>query len=243
MWKVPRIWEGGDAWILGGGPSVPKQFGVPESVIQKVMNGESTPDSYSPYMKFLHNKHVIGINVAYLIGDWIDMVFFGDVSFFLSHQKALAEFKGLKISCHPNVEQYDWVKFLRHDSSHTRGISSNPRMVSWNGNSGSAAISLAVHTGAKRIFLLGFDMKVDTKNKDHWHSLYPKGDDRWPRKKPGKLPFEHHVGRYLMGFPEIAKDARKMGVEIINVCPDSAIEQFPKVALKDVIKEFELQTV
>ena len=96
IWQVPRIWEGGDVWILGGGPSVPKQFNIPDKVVQEVVAGAS-PSVYSPYMSFLHNKHVIGINVAYLIGDWIDMVFFGDASFFLPHQQRLAVFTGMKL--------------------------------------------------------------------------------------------------------------------------------------------------
>ena len=72
IWSVPRMWEEGDVWILGGGPSVPRQFGIPEKVVQDVINGISPPSVYSPYMKALHDKHVIGINVAYLIGNWID---------------------------------------------------------------------------------------------------------------------------------------------------------------------------
>ena len=90
-WRVPRIWEGGDVWILGGGPSVTKQFDIPEQVVQSVMDGTSPPSVYSPYMKALHDKHVIGINVAYLIGDWIDMVFFGDNKFLLKHLERLSE--------------------------------------------------------------------------------------------------------------------------------------------------------
>jgi hypothetical protein len=36
-------------------------------------------------------------------------------------------------------------------------------------------------------------------------------------------------------YPLIAKDAKKMGVEIINVNPDSAITVFPKLELKDIL--------
>jgi hypothetical protein len=86
-WQVPLMWEDSDVWIIGGGPSVTKQFGIPDEVVQSVVKGTSPPNVYSPYMSFLHDKHVIGINVAYLIGDWIDIVFFGDVGFFLKHQQ------------------------------------------------------------------------------------------------------------------------------------------------------------
>ena len=228
-WSVPRIWEGGDVWIIGGGPSIPKQFGISDEVIQKVIAGSSSPNVYSPYMSALHNKHVIGINVAYLIGNWIDMIFFGDGGFFLQHQQELANFPGLRVSCNPTTRNLNWVKFLEQDRRHVLGISASPKMVSWNHNSGAAAISLAAHTGAKRIFLLGFDMKLDNKSNKHWHDVYKMGTIEGKRKM--HLPFNRH----LKGFTQIAKDAKSMGIDIINVCPDSAITQFPKLSIKEVL--------
>ena len=226
-WQVPQIWEGGDVWILGGGPSVPIQFGIPDKVIQEVMKGNSPPSVYSPYMSLLHKKHIIGINVAYLIGSWIDMVFFGDKGFFLNHQQGLANFPGLKVSCHPIADRCNWVKYLAKDTTHGKGISSSPKMVSWNGNSGAAAISLAVHTGAKRIILLGFDMQLNSKNMQHWHNVYNRGE----RLDKRKLPFERHK----RGFPEIAKDAKRMGVEILNASPTSEIKEFQRFSVKELL--------
>jgi hypothetical protein len=232
-WHVPNIWEGGDVFILGGGPSVTKQFNIPDEVVQAVISGASPLSAYSPYMTYLHDKHVIGINVAYLIGDWIDMVFFGDSGFFLKHQQGLAKFPGLKVSCHPTVEKADWVKHTARDRHHSRGISDNPRMASWNGNSGAAAISVAANAGAKRIILLGFDMKLNADSRQWFHGVYNKksGVDT-NKKRPKHLPFERH----LRGFPEIARDAKKRGISIINLCPDSAIQEFPKYSLKEFIE-------
>lgn len=227
-WQVPRMWEGGDAWIIGGGPSMPIQFGIPDGIIRSVVKGAS-PSHYSSYMTSLHDKHVIAVNVAYLIGDWIDIVFFGDGGFFLKHQEALSKFSGLKVSCSPKTNDVNWIKHLPRDKSHSRGLTSNPKKVSWNGNSGSAAINLAAHTGAKRIILLGFDMKVDDIGKQHWHDIYGRFASRNERKKG--MPFHRH----LRGFPEMAKDAKRMGVEILNACPDSKIECFRKVAVKELL--------
>jgi hypothetical protein len=78
------------------------------------------------------------------------------------------------------------------------------------------------------IFLLGFDMKVDSAEKQHWHDLYGKIANRNPRK-PYRLPFERH----LRGFPAIYKDSVRLGIEIINVSPDSAINEFKKVSLSE----------
>lgn len=232
IWSVPRIWQGGEVWILGGGPSVTKQFGIPDSIVRQVMSKVLSPSAYSPYLKSLHDKHVIGINVAYQIGNWIDMVFFGDDTFFNTHYIQLAKFPGLKVACHDIVKATKWVKYVPRDASYTatqrkhEGLTSNPASVRWNFNSGAAAINIAANAGAKRIFLLGFDMKNNEKNDQHWHDVYNRRDN------PVHVPFATH----LRGFPQIAKDAKARGIEIINCNPDSAITVFPKINVKDVLK-------
>ncbi len=228
-WAIPRIWEGGDVWIIGGGPSITTQFNIPVNVVQDVMKGSIPISTYSPYMEAIHNKHIIGINVAYLLGNWVDIVFFGDNGFLKRHVEKLAHFPGLKISCSDEVDGYDWIKYIQKDKKHSHGISSNVQMVSWNRNSGSAAISVAVHAGAKRIVLLGFDMRIDRDRKQHWHNMYGKG--KIPPEKFKNLPFHIHL-RY---FDSIAADAARMKVEIINASPDSAITQFRKVSVKDLL--------
>ena len=60
IWQVPHIWDEGEVWILGGGPSVTKQFEIPNSLVQEVVNGAKPPSAYSPYMSRIHKKHVIG---------------------------------------------------------------------------------------------------------------------------------------------------------------------------------------
>ena len=230
-WQVPRMWEEGDVWIIGGGPSIPKQFDVPSKVIRDVIRGTSTPNAYSPYMAALHDKHIIGINMSHRIGDWIDMVFFGDGGFFLTHQEKLALFPGLKVSCSPKTSGVGWVKYLIRDNKHKRGISPNPKKVSWNGNSGAAAISVAANAGASRIILLGFDMKVNGSKDQHWHDLYGRSAGKGTEKRAKKLPFHRH----LQGFPAIATDAKQRKIEILNASPDSAISCFRKVSVKELL--------
>lgn len=229
-WKVPKMWQDEDVWILGGGSSVSKEFDIPQNIINKVLSGSLPPSVYSNYLKPLHNKHVIGINVAYLIGDWLDMVFFGDNNFFLQHMQGLADYPGLKVSCSPVTIKHPWVKYLPRDTKKRRGISSNNRSVSWNHNSGAAAISVAAYTGANRIILLGFDMKLNNDKRQHWHDVYKRGVYDDPNKLK-KLPFYRH----LAGFKFIAQDAARMGIEIINASPNSAISDFPKIAVSKLL--------
>jgi len=228
-WVVPKIWDGGDVWIFGGGPSVPKQFGIPTDIVKKVISGELLPSAYSPYMEGIHKKHVIGINVAYLVGDWIDMIYFGDPGFFDNHQLGLSNFPGLKISSCPSMASVPWVKFIPRDLSRKFGISNRPNQIIWNGNSGGAAISIAANAGAKRIVLLGFDMDLDASNMKHWHNLY--GVGVVSLAKMHKLPFDKHK----LGFAKIMIDAKKRGIEILNASPNSAIKEVPKVTVKELL--------
>lgn len=227
-WKVPRMWEGGECWIIGGGPSIPKEFGVPDQVIQGVLKGDLSPSAYSPYLSKIHEKHIIGINMAFHIGDWIDVIFFGDKGFLLKNQKQLLVHPALKVGCCPLIEEFEHlgVKRLLRNHEHPYGISERPDKVSWNGSSGAAAISTAVHTGVKRIILLGFDMTLGETGSQHWHPLYRVNGD------PGrKLPFERHK----RGFEFIARDAKRIGVEILNASPNSTISHLKKCSVKDLL--------
>ena len=228
-WFVPRIWDEGDVWIIGGGPSLIKQFRIPDEVVQRVMSGTSPANVYSPYLSFLHDKHCIGVNMSFKLGNWIDMVFFGDNNFFFQNKYELAAFPGIKVCCHTDAERYDWVKYLSKDPK-GRGISESPRTVCWNNNSGAAAISVAANAGARRIYLLGFDMKLDSKKMQHWHDLYGKGECTDMRRLQ-RLPFDRH----LRSFSAVEQDAKRRGITILNVNPESEITEFPKISMEDVI--------
>ncbi|MEE9356510.1 MAG: hypothetical protein V3U75_13045 [Methylococcaceae bacterium] len=231
QWIAPNMWQDGECFIIGGGPSMPRQFGVPGELIRKVVSRKEQPNAYSPYLAPIHDKHVIGINNAYQIGNWIDVLFFGDCAWYRVHRKRIAGFPGLKVTCCKRFtkkakEEMEGIKHLSKDSSHRHGISSNKSRVSWNANSGSAAINMAIHFGVKRIILLGFDMSLEDNKVSHWHGSH--GNPGEKRKPP---PFNRH----LRGFPAIAQDAKKLGVEIINASSNSSIQNFKKMTMQEIL--------
>ena len=71
-------------------------------------------------------------------------------------------------------------------------------------------------------------MCLDEQNSQHFHSIY---NGNGKPKNPRNLPFQRH----LQGFPAIARDAKTMGVEIYNVNPQSAINEFPKLTLQEAL--------
>jgi hypothetical protein len=234
-WKVPPLWDGGTCWIIGGGPSMPRQFNIPEDIINGVMTGKLSESAYSPYLSSIHDKHVIGVNNAYRIGDWIDILFFGDCGWYLVHRNALAKFPGLKVTCcmrfaNRGEKEMEGIKYLRKDNTARDGISNDLSMVCWNANSGAASISLAIHLGVKRIILLGFDMNLDSNKFSHWHGSHNRKE---PQKKKVIPPFARH----LRGFPTIAAQAEKRGVEIIQTNPNSAIKCFKVVPVAELLAD------
>jgi hypothetical protein len=222
IWSVPKIWKDGTCWIIGGGCSVPSQFHIPKNIVRNVKSGKIPISAFSPYMELLHDKHVIAINGAFRLGDWVDMCFFGDKAWYFKNRSELLGYKGIVIGCPEFFKVQGWQKenvMYLEKSRELYGISKNPSQVCWNFNSGSAAISIAANAGCKRIILLGFDMNT-TNGETHWHNLYNGATN----------PFAKH----LRGFDKIAADAKERGIEIINASPNSAITQFQKMNVKDI---------
>lgn len=222
-WQVPPVWKDGQCIIIGGGPSIPKQFDIPDELVSKVYVKKEKASVYSPYMKTIHDQHIIAVNIAYEIGNWMDVVFFGDGGFIRKTNSDILKSNGLKVTCAEGIESYHRKVFILRKSNKKYGIDFNPRILGWNFNSGAAAINLAVHFGVKRIILLGFDMKLDENKNQHWHKYYG------GVKRTISATFRRH----LKGFPYIAADL-KGKVEVINACPDSMIDCFPRMRFKDI---------
>ena len=76
----------------------------------------------------------------------------------------------------------------------------------------------------KRIVLFGFDMSLDVANNQHWHKFYAGN----PKTVQGTIK------KHLQGFPQMVKDLQQLGIEVLNCSPESKIEGFKKVTLKDL---------
>lgn len=199
--SIPSIWGGETAYIIGGGPSV------------------NDLD-----LDLLKDKWTIGVNVAFRYFPWVTAMYFGDCSLYPSIREDLLNYKGLKFCSCGRVPEKGWPGVKRITRGKPSGIDSSRRhRIAWNGNSGTSAINIAYWLGAKRIVLLGFDMRRFDKSKN-FHSDYPK-------ESPELSPFK----RYLRHFPNVAADAKSLGIEILNCSDISLIEQFPKVKLEDTL--------
>lgn len=103
------------------------------------------------------------------------------------------------------------------------GLSRKRGKVHTGGNSGYAAMGLAIDFGAKRIVLLGYDMQR-TGGRSHNHGDHPR-----PLTNGNNLPA--CVRRYAVA----AKDAQAMGIEIVNASRATALKCFPRVTIEETL--------
>lgn len=89
----------------------------------------------------------------------------------------------------------------------------------FNMNSGAQAINLAYLGGASEIVLVGYDMKGFA----HWHDDHPQ-------------PMTNgNYGTYVHNFTRLAKDLEAEGVTVLNATRDTALTQFKRVSLDDIL--------
>jgi hypothetical protein len=213
FWSVPRIWPGATVFLIGGGPS------VTQSDVDR-----------------LQGQRVIAINCAYLVAPWADVFFWCDPKWLDNYGAGLAELPGIKVSGDQHLIGREGVKVVQKDVA--SGIGRNPHAVTWNANSGGAAINLAYHLGAARIVLLGFDMRRSADGREHFHNIYPrlaqKIDAEGRPLTPKQRKQDPYPG-YIKHFTRIAEDLRRLGVECLNATPGSALLAFQFTTLDAIL--------
>jgi hypothetical protein len=148
---VKSEWKGGDAYIIGGGSSL------------RTFNFEC-----------LIGRNTLGANEAFRKGPAIcARVLFADWKWYRARKfdlEAYAQAGGIVYSVCPDTERFHmpWLRQLRRGL--TPLLSLRRDTLGWNQNTGAAAINLAFHLSARRIFLLGFDMTANGEGQTHWHN-------------------------------------------------------------------------
>lgn len=180
LWEPQRKWEGQDAYLIGGGASL-RSFDF----------------------NLLKGLNTLGCNDAYRLGREISSeCIFGDASWWHKNIKVgLGEY-GSAFTVAPSLMRIQ-TRELIHLTRQRLGLHRG-NVVGWNFSTGAAAINLAANMGAKRIFLLGYDLRLED-GKSHWHGH---------RKETTR---QIVFGRFIRGFKKVAEDAPKFEIEIIHV--------------------------
>lgn len=168
-------------------------------------------------LSLLKGRRVVAVKSSWLMYPAADVLFFADGRWWKQPELRPKAFAGMVVTTAAEIGDPSVLKLRKVTPT---ALSSDPGSVALARTSTTGAINLAVHFGAARIVLLGVDGKLAADGRRHCHGL------KWPWTK-GAEPrsFEDQAAEYRA----IAPSARKLGVEIVNANPDSAINAFPKL--------------
>lgn len=195
---VPRLLpDGGTVVCIGGGPSL-----TPADV------------DYCRGKAF-----VIAINDAYKLAPWADLLYACDARWWNWH-RGVKEFKGLKFSLQKAAGSWKGVGVLKRTGDY--GLERKPHAIRAGRNSGYQAINVAVHLGATRILLLGYDMQITPGKPTHWFGEHPN------RQPP---PVQSFRGAFRSLPPILAE----FKLTIINCSRETSLNYFPKMPIEGAL--------
>jgi hypothetical protein len=142
------------------------------------------------------------------------------------NRKGLPDFTGLKLSVDRKCQERKWgIQKVGLNKNDDRLELVNIGTVGWSGNSGFHCLNLAVQFGARKIVLVGYDMRVD--KGIHWHG---------PHKGGLNNPTERNVMRWRRCVDAAAEMIAAMGIKVINASPISALTKYPKMSLLEAME-------
>jgi hypothetical protein len=198
--EVPRLWPGGTVACLATGPSLTR---ADVDIVRGKVDG------------------VIAISDAIDWAPWADVLYSCDGRWW-TWRDGMPAYAGLKYALKDDTKKFAkyGVRTLGHTGRH--GLELKPGAIRDGANSGYQAINLAVHFGATRILLLGYDMQPGPKGADHYFGKHPDGS------KP-------NYGICLDVFPTIAKPLAEAGVTVINCTRKTALTCFPRMSVESAL--------
>lgn len=195
--RVPRLFPGGTILCVASGPSLTRQD-----------------------VEYCRGKvdAAVVVNTSYQLVPWADALYAADAQWWNWH-KGVPAFEGARYSV--STEAAKWgVEILRNTGK--QGLELSPDGLKTGQNSGYQAINLAVHFGASRIVLLGYDMQPSGK-RHHWHPDHPNSV-----QPPAYLAFRD-------SFTTLVKPLAELGIEVINCTRSTALKCFPCRPLERVL--------
>lgn len=169
---------------------------------------------------------------------WADVVYGCDRAWW-KHRKGLKDFGGVKIAHDPRVRgDFPDVNLITIPKVKERGqdrycndlLIDVPGTIGGGCNSGFQAINLAVQFGAIRILLTGFDMHV--RGEVHWY-----GKNTW---QGGHNAGDSDMKRWRGYLDVAAEKMRRLGIDVVNASPHSALACFRKMSIDDALSAWGL---
>lgn len=154
------------------------------------------------------------VNNTYEMAPWADLLFVGDGNW-LERYAPQCDFAGERVTASKVGQYIGWTV--------------TPAGFQWHQNSGAGAIAWAIHNGAKRVFLLGYDCQK-TGGKSHWHPPH-EGVLRNGRQ----LKDAPNIADWPASFAGVADLARAKGVVVVNCSRVTALKCFQRARIEDLL--------
>jgi hypothetical protein len=157
-------------------------------------------------------RRVIVINTTFRLAPWADVLYACDAPWWKVYRsEVLQVFQGQLWTQDERAHREYGIRLI--ESTAAPGLSRRQGLIHQGKEGGYQSINLAFVAGARRIVLLGFDMRGG-----HWHGNHPEG-------LSNAMPYMFEL--WLQHYTRLAADLRDEGVEVINCTPDSALKDFP----------------
>lgn len=183
------------------------------------------------------NPIVALVNDTYRLAPWADLLYASDARWWQHHRPNFSGEKWTTKRDDPSKGSIYKisVKTIRELSlkhmlgTYEDGISFDPRIIHFGGNSGFQLLNLVILAGAKNIGLLGYDMQLDRNdpNKEHFFGNHPKGFSS-PRSC-----FQY----WIRQFNTAAGQLRDKDIRVVNLTRDTALDCFPKMSIESFFNE------
>jgi hypothetical protein len=165
---------------------------------------------------------VVAVGDGVRLAPFADVLYHADDSWW-KYYDGVPSFRGMKITFSMEAAQrfglHRVAVKVKNSGFGYRGVSFEPNYVHSGGNSGFQALNLAVLFGARRIVLLGYDMKGS-----HFFGEHPR-----PLRNREPNP------KWRDAFAEAAPMLAERGVEVLNATRSTALTCFPRVNLDDAL--------
>lgn len=200
---------------------VPEPWPIPREWIGErcfiLCNGESIRDQRHQIPKL--RGRIIAIKEAVRLRPDADVLFVAAEKKVDIVPDLLKVFKGRYVIARNKVpvNYPDYVKRVSRTKDHTQLCDIPDHVCGY--DCGTSAINVAYHFGATEIVLLGMDMRGD-----RWCN----GEFDHPMPH---IPADHHA-RHSSVLPDIAKDARRKGIRVVNCSPISRVTAFERQPLE-----------
>lgn len=205
-----------------------RKYWIPEPIFarQRVFCLASGPSMSGEVAGAVKGHPAIVVNSTMHTAPWADVLYWTDHSWFEPRISLVNVWRGMAITSNRRSAAAlpDKVRLIKMARSNRFRLSDG--VVREGRTSGHAAICLAIAMGAREVVLLGYDMRVDENGREHHHNDYD-----------GKRNLDLYAKSYLPAFNGWDEQAKGVGVRIINATPGSAIMEFERSTLDQVLAQ------